>query len=136
MNEVVKDRPFGHLPSAFNANAERKTKAPIMTTNDRVDVVYLLLRNDSKFASLLDGTINSESVNGAIIDDDVKAAEMIIEKAKELDDNVLASKNTATVRHALGIVLNRYGESRKARRNRLHGEQVKENGYSEGNDGE
>jgi hypothetical protein len=51
------------------------------------------------------------------------AALMIRHKATELGSEV-SSENLATIIKAVGVVLRRYGESRKQRRNRVGGETV------------
>lgn len=85
------------------------------TINDFVEDVFLeLFEVDEEYMALIDGVSNADSVEGNTLDDDVRAAEII--RAKAPMGSPLKGKKTAAIRYAHGVVLRRYGISRKERR--------------------
>jgi hypothetical protein len=83
--------------------------------NDMVEEIFLLLAGDKDFSRLIGAVDNKQAVGGALFVDDFLAAEMIRDKAKTVG-NLLAGEKLATISKALGVVLRRYGMSRKQRR--------------------
>jgi hypothetical protein len=98
---------------------------PRVTFNDHVHRVFeLCYRHDPEFRAYLNEVENSAAITGAIDIDDIKACEMIQVKAQQENMDIVADAKLATIRIALHVVMNRYGLSRKVRRNTLEGKYV------------
>jgi|SRR5215475_4512078 len=111
---------------------ERQLKAE-RTLNDLVEDIHRILVNeDPKYRGYLRATYDAHAVEGSLAADNVLAAMIIREKAKEIGSSEVAAEKLAIINLALGVVLRRYHASRKQRRNTVGGEQVP----SEGNNGE
>ena len=65
---------------------------------------------------MLDAVHNSDAQEGSLIADDFEAARMIRDKANDIGNAYVASKNLTTLKNSLSVVLRRYGISRKERR--------------------
>jgi hypothetical protein len=93
------------------------------TLNDFVEDVFLTLYGtDEHFMALLDAVGNADAVEGSTTADDFEAARMIRDAAP--DGSPLKAKNLTAIRNALGVVLRRYGISRRERAHLLGGEIV------------
>lgn len=129
----MNDQQLRHpLPPQLPVDAEgflaARKKERTRTLNDEVESVYLALAKDEKFRAYIYATYDEQAVEGSLSADNVFAAQMIREKAKEMEIEEVASQKVATISKALGVVARRYGFSRKERRNMLGGEIVPDNG--------
>jgi len=108
-----------------------------LTINDHIQIAHRELREDDEYLRLVDAIYDSEAIEGSLTDDDVMAALKIRKWAEEYADSSPSAKeilkaNTATIRRAHLIVLNRYGMGRKQRRKMVGGQPVD----GDGNGGE
>jgi hypothetical protein len=103
---------------------ERHIKAE-RTLNDLVEDIHRILVNeDPKYRAYLRATYDAHAVEGSLAADNVLAAMIIREKAKEIGSTEVAAEKLAIINLALGVVLRRYHASRKQRRLSVGGEQV------------
>jgi hypothetical protein len=95
------------------------------TLNDLVEDIHRILVNeDPKYRAYLRATYDAHAVEGSLAADNVLAAMIIREKAKEIGSTEVAQEKLAIINLALGVVLRRYHASRKQRRNTVGGEEV------------
>ena len=98
------------------------------TLNDLVEDLHVELVEDEKYRALLRAVYDAHAVEGSLAADNVLAAQMIRNLAKERNSEIQKEK-LAVINMALGVVLRRYRASRKQRRNMVAGEEVpSENG--------
>jgi hypothetical protein len=102
----------------------RKLKAKLKPLNDQVEEVFELLIENDTFNRYLQAVYDEQAVEGSLAADNIGAAIMIRDKARELG-LPLADEKWATISKALGVVLRRYGLSRKERKNTVNGEVVR-----------
>jgi hypothetical protein len=103
---------------------ERQIKAE-RTLNDLVEDLHRMLVNeDPKYREYLRATYDAHAVEGSLAADNVLAAMIIRDKAKQLNSAEVAGEKLAIINLALGVVLRRYHKSRKQRRNMVAGEIV------------
>lgn len=93
----------------------RKTKNK-QTLNDQIEVVHMDLWTKEEYRILLDAVYVEQAVEGSLIADDFLAATMIRKHAKETGNKYVAGQKLDTIRKCLGVVLRRFGISRKERR--------------------
>ncbi|MBX8688675.1 hypothetical protein GO011_14665 [Mycobacterium sp. 20091114027_K0903767] len=98
-----------------------RTSLRSRTLNDYVEDVFLVLYRDDHpdFKALLDACSDEDAVEGSMLADDYLAARMIRDAAPA--GSPIKSKKLATIRHALKVVMRRYGVSRRERRELLGG---------------
>ena len=95
------------------------------TLNDLVEDIHRILVNeDPKYRAYLRATYDAHAVEGSLAADNVLAAMIIRERAKEIGSAEVAGEKLALINLALGVVLRRYHASRKQRRYTVGGEQV------------
>jgi hypothetical protein len=95
------------------------------TLNDLVEDLHRILVNeDAKYRAYLRAVYDAHAVEGSLAADNVLAAMIIREKAKEIGSTDVATEKLAIINLALGVVLRRYHASRKQRRNMVAGEEV------------
>lgn len=109
------------LPEDIN-KWERFLKAE-RTINDLVEDIHRVVVEDPMYRAFLRAVWDEQAVEGSLSADNIMAATIIREKAKEIGSEVEKEK-LATIVKALGIVLRRYHASRKQRRNMVAGEEV------------
>lgn len=119
------------VPRTAEAYLARRKIKTTRTLNDEVETVHLALADNQHYQDYLDPVYDSQAQEGSLSIDDVKAAEMIRHRAKDMAIIVVAKQNLATLVKALRVVLRRTGDSREERRNRLHGEVVPPAGNGE-----
>lgn len=125
--EVVK--PIIPLP-ATRSDWVRKTQFN-RTINDQVEDIHLALLDDEEYIELLQAVYDEQAVEGSLSSDNNMAAIKIRNAAKKMN-NPVKDQKLATIIKALGVVLRRYGVSRKERRNMVGGEVVNtDNGGNE-----
>lgn len=114
------------LPDTIG-NWERITKNK-RTLNDFIEDVHraLIIDKNEQYERLLWAVYDEQAVEGGLSDDNTFAASMIRDKAKKMGVAEVATAKAATIRKALNIVLRRYGQSRKQRRNMVGGQYVPE----------
>ena len=78
---------------------------------------------EDQFQTYLDAVYDEQAVEGSLAIDNVKAAELIREKATAIGNRVSQEK-LATIVKSLNVVLRRYGFSRNERRNLVGGKIV------------
>lgn len=110
------------LPSNID-EWQRQIKAE-RTLNDLVEDIHRMLVEDSHYRALLRAVYDAHAVEGSLAADNVLAAMMIREKAKEIGSTDVAAEKLAVISLSLGVVLRRYKASRKQRRNMVAGEEV------------
>lgn len=93
------------------------------TLNDLVEDLHRELVANDKYVSYLRAVYDAHAVEGSLAADNVFAAQMIRDLAKERNSEI-AKEKIAVISMALGVVLRRYKASRKQRRNMVAGEQV------------
>ena len=127
MSDLVKPRPIALPANTSDLIAQRKTELR-RTLNDHVEALHLQLYDDVKYQRLLDAVYDEDAVEGSLAADNLLAAQMIRDRATEGDrDKYVAEKKLATLSKALGVVLRRYGVSRKERARTIAGETVDSN---------
>src|SRR4051794_9995952 len=124
MSEVTNLKP---LPPALPATREdflqhRKITRD-RTLNDMVEEMHLLIIDDENYQRLLWAVYDEQAVEGSLSTDNVKAAELIRDKARAMGSLVQHEK-LYTIVKCLGHVLRRYGLSRPERRNMVAGKRV------------
>jgi len=124
MNVALKPLPPQLPETAGEFLAHRKLKGR-RTLNDQVEDVHLALYDsDEGYRNFLYAVYDEQAVEGSLAADNFKAAELIREKAKKMGYEELGRQKLATITKALGVVLRRYGFSRKERRDTIGGEIV------------
>lgn len=127
----LKERPEPPpLPVTVSDWQKKRVIKTKRTLNDYVEDVHLnLLEDDGKDGELyrryLYATYDVQAVEGSLAADNIKAAEVIRDTAG--NENPVKTEKLATISMALGVVLRRYEEDRKSRRQRVGGEIVPNN---------
>ena len=88
--------------------AARRTARP-RTLNDYVDEIHVALWEQETYTALLSAIWREETVEGSIIADDLQAASLIREYAKENGVPAVAGAKLAAIQRSLSVVLRRYG---------------------------
>ena len=128
MNELFRPKPAPLPQTTEELLANRKMQREA-TLNDHVDAIHVRLWSDRKYRQLLEAVYDEDATEGSLSYDNYQAAEMIRDFArKDKADPYLTDKRLATIVKALGIVLRRYGFSRKERAMTVGGEIVPTNG--------
>lgn len=109
-------------------DAQRKSKVS-RTINDLVEDIHRRLLSDPQrsadYQKLMAAIYDEQAVERKLIADDVLCAQMIREKASEDDTYVdLAKESLGAIMQAHQVVLRRYGQSRKDRRDTVGGVRV------------
>lgn len=101
----------------------RKLKAQ-RTLNDQIEDIHIALLDNPAYMAFLEAVYDEQAVEGSLAADNIMAASVIRDKAAKMDNGALRNQKLATIAKALGVVLRRYGVSRKERRNMIGGEIV------------
>jgi hypothetical protein len=83
--------------------------------NDLVEAIHIELIENDKYRAFIAASNDAEAVEGSVLADDISAALMIRDKAKELKIDEVSVTDLATIRTALNVVLRRYDMSRNQR---------------------
>lgn len=121
MNQIVQKPQPNPLPATVQDLEAMRKVFHQPTLNDRVDAIFVRLWLNDEFRRLLDGVYDEDTVEGSRSADDLFAAIMIRNEAKESDPYV-ANKKAATISRALKVVAKRYGISRKERAHEVAGQ--------------
>lgn len=112
---------------------QRKIKAE-RTLNDLVEELHRMVwDSDPKYRQFLRAVYDEQAVEGSLAADNTLAAMILRDKAEKMDGNEVKNEKLATINKALGVVLRRYGQGRKERRNMLGGEIVPGTGGGDSN---
>ena len=103
------------LPVTREEMVARKTLKAQPTLNDYVDSIHVQLWEEEAYRLLLDATSDEDAVEGSTAIDNVEAAKMIRDYAKENNITYVAVKKLATIVKSLNVVLRRYQMTRKQR---------------------
>jgi hypothetical protein len=109
------------LPARM-ADWERTIKQE-RTLNDLVEDIHVVLYDESAdYRRFLHAVRDTQAVEGSLAYDHCFASDLIRNKARDLDPNgEVAKEKLGDIGRALNVVLQRYGQSRKQRRNKLGG---------------
>ena len=95
------------------------------TLNDMVEDIHRVLVNeDEKYRAYLRAVYDAHAIEGSLAADNVLAAMIIRDNAKDTGVSDVANEKLAIINLALNVVLRRYHASRKQRRNMIAGEEV------------
>jgi hypothetical protein len=95
------------------------------TLNDMVEDIHRVLVNeDEKYRAYLRAVYDAHAIEGSLAADNVLAAMIIRDKAKDMNVTDVANEKLAIINLSLNVVLRRYHASRKQRRNMIAGEEV------------
>lgn len=95
------------------------------TLNDYVEDVHRALWDESEeYREFLLAVDDSESVEGSLGADNTMAAQMLRNKADEMNNKEVSKRKLATIIKALNVVMRRYRADRKRRKNTVGGEYV------------
>ena len=120
MNDHLPGTP---LPSSVVEMQARRIVPLKRLLNDMVEELHTKCYETEKYRIYLDGVWDEQCVEGSLAADNFKAAEMIRERAIK-DGSPVKNEKLATIVKSLGIVLKKYGLSRKERRQTVDGEIV------------
>jgi len=99
------------------------------TLNDHVEELHkALFEEDPEYAPLFDAVYDEQATEGSLAADNLLAAMKIRALADRRNLREVTREKYATIVKALNVVLRRYHQSRKERRNRVGGETVPDNG--------
>lgn len=110
------------LPQTADDWRNKRITKPTITLNDLVETQHFKLVGNATYSAYLYAVHDSQAVEGSQAADNFMAAQILRESAKEDEVAELARQNLTTINKALGVVLRRFGESRKQRRNMVGGE--------------
>jgi hypothetical protein len=111
------------LPSKIDDWA-RKVKSS-RTLNDHVEDIHRALWDTNPdYCRLLEAVWDSDAVEGSLAIDNSLAAMMLRDAAKEVPGNMAAGKKLDTLVKSLNVVLRRYENSRRERRDTVSGQRV------------
>ena len=112
-DNMVSNRP---LPRSGREMLRHRKSSTTTSVNDAVEAVYLALLEDDSFHTAIDAVYNTQANEGSLLADDFSACIIIRDYAENNGHTMVAAQNLATLRHCLGVVLRRFGMSRKERR--------------------
>ena len=115
--------PGAPLPASVVELQARRLVPFKRLLNDMVEELHTKCYENEKYRAYLDGVWDEQCVEGSLAADNFKAAEMIRERATK-DGSPVKGEKLATIVKSLGIVLRRYGLSRKERRQTVDGQVV------------
>lgn len=110
-------------PLPVNAEEWQKNLKRDLSLNDFVHDLHKRLSDNAKYIGFLRAVYDEQAVEGSLAADNLEAARMIRDEAAKINSPV-ATEKLATISKALGVVLRRYGLSRKQRRNMIDGADV------------
>lgn len=108
-------RTFLALPPTVEGLLAQRSKPQGVSIHDRVEGLYLGLYANEDFRRLREPVYEEQSMEGRLIDDDVRAAMMLRDEAKKKGDLMVAKEKLATIRRSIAVVERRYNATRKQR---------------------
>lgn len=113
------------LPATVVDFMKQRKVMTTRTLNDQVEELHLrLYESNETYKRYLDAVWDEDAVEGSLACDNTLASEIIRDLSQKSGNREVGSKKLATISKALGVVLRRYGQSRKERRNMVGGEIV------------
>jgi hypothetical protein len=124
--------PPPELPATVQEWKDSRTAKVKMSVNDGIEATHLAMikERNGAYLNLIKGRKNDETVHGSIVIDQTVAAQMLAEKAKEMELEVLQGVKLVVLYKGLNSMLShRYGKSRhqNAMRDRVLIENVNSN---------
>jgi hypothetical protein len=101
------------------------------TLNDLVEEIFVQIYTDTDFQRLIAATIDAQALEGSLACDNTLAALKLREKAQELHYDEVVQEKLESIKQSLGVVLRRYGLSRKERKNKIGDVVVDTNGSTD-----
>lgn len=99
------------------------------TLNDLVEEIHIeLVNSNENYRKFLDAVYDEQAVEGSLVADNLEAARIIREAALKERKVAVSNQKLATLSKALNLVLKRYNQSRKDRRNTVGGHRVDDTG--------
>jgi len=98
----------------------RKLKSE-RTLNDQIEDIHLRLYETPKYKAFLYAVYDEQAVEGSLSCDNYEAARMVRDQAHKIGQDEVSRSKLATISKCLNVVMRRYGESRKERRNMVGG---------------
>jgi hypothetical protein len=120
------------LPATVDDLLSLRKSNRLRSLNDDVDDIHLRLWEVDKYREYLTQIWREDTVEGSFIADDISAATMIRDYAKEHTYPLASRAKLHSIVRSLHIVCRRFGISRKERQAQVQGEFVK---HDEGQDG-
>jgi hypothetical protein len=122
------DSNTNHLPGAPLPNSVVELQARRLTPfkrllNDMVEELHTKCYESEKYRSYHEAVWDEQAVEGSLATDNIMAAGMIRDRAIK-ENSPVAREKLHTINKSLGVVLRRYGLSRKERRQTVDGQIV------------
>lgn len=111
------------LPSTGAALFPLRSVKGERSLNDRVEDMLLKMWDDKKYRALTDAVWDSQSIEGSCAIDNTMAAKMLRDRALA-EGSTLGQEKLDTLVKSTGVVLRRYNQSRKQRRELVAGDTV------------
>lgn len=125
MQNIV-NRPAPLPATVEDLMAQRKSMAG-RTLNDYVEDLHLKLWPRPDYQQVLDAVYDEDAVEGSLAADNLMAAIMIRDQAREENVIQVKGRKLATIVKALNVVMRRYRMSRKERALTIGGEIITRN---------
>ena len=109
------------LPATVSELLANRKVAPIRTLNDAIDDIVVAVWTEPNYQKLIEATYDEAAVEGSLAADNILAAQFIREYAVAHNIPKVVDQKLATISKAHGVVLRRYGATRKERRVTVHG---------------
>lgn len=123
MNDIINKPKPTPLPATVREFMSFRKNKSKRTLNDQIEEIHLqLYEKNDRYKELLEAVWDSDAVEGSLAIDNVMAAEMIREQAIKTSNVEVSRRKLDTIVKCLGVVLRRYGFTRKERRNTIAGE--------------
>jgi hypothetical protein len=119
----LKPRPPA-LPDTVKDFMSLRRNQTLRTLNDQVEEIHLSLYENEEYMAFLYAVYDEQAVEGSLSTDNTEAARIIRNRSRETGNVEVGRQKLATIAKSLGVVLRRYGQDRKTRRNTVHGEVV------------
>ena len=101
--------------------AIRRMKAALRPLNESVAEIHYGLCDNQDYLRFFEAVYDEQAVEGSLAADNLSAARMLRERAKDLNIEAVAHSKLATLSKCLGVILRRDRMSRKDSRNTLDG---------------
>lgn len=112
------------LPTTPDKFLELRKLKSKRTLNDQVEDVVVSLVSNERFNALIAAVYDEQAVEGSLSADNIMAAILIRDKAGKMGYDELGKEKLATISKCLGVVLRRYGLSRRERRDTVSGQMI------------
>lgn len=124
MDVLSKPKP-SPLPATVREFMSLRKNKSQRTLNDLVEEIHLrLYEKNERYKAFLEAVWDSDAIEGSQAIDNVMAAQLLREEAIKSNSVEVSRRKLDTIVKSLGVVLKRYGSSRKERRHTVAGEIV------------